>query len=130
MTKLKIWKRAEFLRSASIFRETQIMLKAYNNIHQNVSVIAALFQTSLLLTFAVYGLVGLHSTLLTEQLTFFASGSIQAVIVIVYVFGTFGKVYGKSKEVMIDITGMTSLKKNIWSCLNLLADSEDFIWKG
>ncbi|CAL8093517.1 unnamed protein product [Orchesella dallaii] len=114
MAKLKILRKPNFLRITAIFRENQIMLKAYNDIHQNIAVIAALYQTAFLLTISIYGLVALHSSLLPEQITFFISGSFQAVLVIVLVFGTLGNVYGRSKKMMKNINGMPSLKMDRW----------------
>lgn len=106
--------KARVVRYVSIFRQIQLMLISFNQIHRSAAIIGAVFQTVFLLTISSYGLLGLHETLVPPQIMFFVSGALQTVIIIVLVFGTLGSVYRNSTNFLTDVKGMNKLRMNPW----------------
>ncbi|CAL8121091.1 unnamed protein product [Orchesella dallaii] len=102
------------LRYISMFRQVQLMLISFNQIHRSAAIIGAVYQTVFLLTISSYGLLGLHSTLVPAQFMFFGSGILQTVTIIVFIFGTLGSVYRNSTNFNADVNGMNKLRMNRW----------------
>jgi len=101
-------------RKVRLIRQLQVLLVAYNDVHQRFGVVCGVGQSALILTLCTYALIKLGDQLIPIHFIFFFAAGTQALLTIIFVFGVLGNVYGTSETMIEEAKKVVELQEDAW----------------
>ncbi|CAL8069313.1 unnamed protein product [Orchesella dallaii] len=98
-----------------IYKQIQLLLIHHNSIHQSLIVVVILNQSMFVVTVGLFLLIGMYSRLDISQKLLFVVTGIDALLVVVVVFGFLGLVYASSMNTLEIGKEVQILRKDPWA---------------